>query len=79
VERFLIFYRKYRYFSFGKPVYFDGYFGQFTGITGLPGTGIAIPNYECDYSVCKNKIIVESFFIRRIVFYSEISDKRKIK
>jgi hypothetical protein len=29
---------KNRYFSFGKPVYFNGYFDQFTGITstGLP-------------------------------------------
>jgi hypothetical protein len=44
VEWFLIFYHKYRYryFSFGKPVYFNDYFGQFTGNIGYWFTGIAI-------------------------------------
>jgi hypothetical protein len=45
VEWFLIFYRKYWYFSFGKPVYFNGYFDQYTVITGYRFTGIAIPRY----------------------------------
>jgi hypothetical protein len=47
VEWFLILYRKYRYFSFGKPVYFNGYFGQFTAITGYRFTGIAGTFLRC--------------------------------
>jgi hypothetical protein len=41
-----IFYQKYRYISFGKPVYFNGYFAQFTGITGYRFTGNAIPAHS---------------------------------
>jgi hypothetical protein len=65
VERFLIFYRKYRYFSFGKPVYFNGYFGQFTGITGLPVTGIAIPKgYEfIDFKAAYDTIIRNEVYV----------------